>query len=259
MSQMGLSISYKRVLEISTEMKNQILQQFHRDQVVCPTQLRSNVFTTAAVDNIDHNPSSTTAKDSFHGTAISLTQHPCFVGDGTERNLPDVGTESEGTLAAIDDLPTYYTEILSVSDNMKFSQMPEPRIQSLARDGIDQHVQAEQQWLDDTREVIKNERSADKNLDTAWAAFHASRQTEEIRAVCPTVLLPLFQESAHTVAMIKHSLDVIRKSVEHLNPGQCPVITFDQPLFALAKQIQFMWLEDYGEHKLVIMFVGLHI
>ena len=96
-------------------------------------------------------------------------------------------------------------------------------------------------------------------MDTAWAAFHASRQTEEIRAVCPTVLLPLFQESAHTVAMIKHSLDVIRKSVEHLNPGQCPVITFDQPLFALAKQIQFMWPEDYGEHKLVIMFGGLHI
>ena len=33
------------------------------------------------------------------------------------------------------------------------------------------------------------------------------------------------------VAMIKHSLDVISKAVEHLNPGQTPVVTFDQPLY----------------------------
>ena len=36
--------------------------------VVCPPKLRQGLFTTGAVDNIDHNPSSATAKDSFHGT-----------------------------------------------------------------------------------------------------------------------------------------------------------------------------------------------
>lgn len=90
-------------------------------------------------------------------------------------------------------------------------------------------------------------------------AFHASQQTQGIRATCSTVLLPLFHESAHTVAMIKHSLDVISKAVEHLNPGQSPVVTFDQPLYALAKQIQFKWPEKYGENRLVVMFGGLHI
>ena len=45
--------------------------QFEFDSVVCPTKIRSNVFTTFAVDNIDHNPSSYSAKDSWHGTAIS--------------------------------------------------------------------------------------------------------------------------------------------------------------------------------------------
>ena len=30
----------------------------------------------AAVDNIDHNPSAATSKDSFHDTGISLMQHP---------------------------------------------------------------------------------------------------------------------------------------------------------------------------------------
>ena len=53
--------------------------------------------------------------------------------------------------------------------------------------------------------------------------------------------------------MIKHSLDV-SKAVEHLNPGQIPVIRFDQPLYALANQIQFKWPNRYGEDKLVVRF-----
>ena len=37
------------------------------------------------------------------------------------------------------------------------------------------------------------------------------------------------------------------------------MVTFDQHLFALAKQIQWKWPEDYGEHKGVVMFGGLYI
>ena len=70
---LGLSISYDRVLQLSTDLANTVCQQYENDGVVCPPGLRKNVFTTSAVDNIDHNPSSTTARDSFHGTAISLT------------------------------------------------------------------------------------------------------------------------------------------------------------------------------------------
>ena len=33
----------------------------------------------------------------------------------------------------------------------------------------------------------------------------------------------------------------------------------DQPLFALAKQIQWQYLESYGEDKFVVMFGGLHV
>jgi len=54
-------------------------------------------------------------------------------------------------------------------------------------------------------------------------------------------------------------MDVVKNAVEHLNPGQAPVVTFDQPLFALAKQIQWKWPESYGEDQIVVMFGGLHI
>ena len=60
--------------------------------------------------------------------------------------------------------------------------------------------------------------------------------------------------------MIKHNVDVVKSAFEHLNNReQIPVLTFDQPLFALAKQIQWKWPEKYGNEKLVVMFGGLHI
>ena len=41
--------------------------------------------------------------------------------------------------------------------------------------------------------------------------------------------------------MIKHGLDIQRRAIEWLNPGQIPVTTFDQPSFALAKLVQWKW------------------
>ncbi|VDI63255.1 Hypothetical predicted protein [Mytilus galloprovincialis] len=55
---------------------NSICEAFDNENVVVTPTLRSDVFTTAAMDNIDHNPSSTTADKSLHDTAISLFQQP---------------------------------------------------------------------------------------------------------------------------------------------------------------------------------------
>ena len=70
----SLSISYDSVLRLSVEMGNSVCQLFQTEHIVCPPILKSNVFTSSAVDNIDHNPSFTTGKYSFHGTGISLIQ-----------------------------------------------------------------------------------------------------------------------------------------------------------------------------------------
>ena len=69
---LGLSISYTRVLELSTVLGNYVLRQYEEHKVVCPPSLRKNVFATAAMSNIDHNLSYTSAEGSFHGTGISL-------------------------------------------------------------------------------------------------------------------------------------------------------------------------------------------
>ena len=55
--------------------------------------------------------------------------------------------------------------------------------------------------------------------------------------ILPTVT-SVFRDTAHTPAMIKHGMDVIRDATLHVNPGQVPAMTVDQPLYAIAKQIQ---------------------
>ena len=59
--------------------------------------------------------------------------------------------------------------------------------------------------------------------------------------------------------MIRHSMDVVSKAVQSLNPGQVPIITADQPLYTIAKQIQWNWPGTHGKDKFVVMFGALHI
>lgn len=54
-------------------------------------------------------------------------------------------------------------------------------------------------------------------------------------------------------------MDVVKKAVDHLNARHSPVIAFDQPLFALAKIVQWNWSDLYGEKKFVVMMGALHI
>lgn len=52
----GLSISYDRVLEISSQLGEAVVNQYVKEGVVCPPVLMKNLFTLSALDNIDHNP-----------------------------------------------------------------------------------------------------------------------------------------------------------------------------------------------------------
>ena len=53
-------------------------------------------------------------------------------------------------------------------------------------------------------------------------------------------------------------MDIIRRPSWYLNLGQIPIITVDQPLFAIAKQIPWTW-DNYDESQFIIILGGLHI
>lgn len=54
-------------------------------------------------------------------------------------------------------------------------------------------------------------------------------------------------------------MKLVKEAITYINPGQTPVIGMDQPLYALAKQIQWERAETYGESSYVVMMGGLHI
>ena len=112
MNELGLSISYNRVLALSTVMGNSVCTQYETDQVVCPPSLKKNVFTTSALDNIDHNPNSTTAEGSLHGTGISLFQHPTSSQHGVNREKLCIDLCSTKILRL---LPEIYTNVRPVN------------------------------------------------------------------------------------------------------------------------------------------------
>ena len=49
------------------------------------------------------------------------------------------------------------------------------------------------------------------------------------------------------------AMKLAAKVSQYLHPGQCPVITMDQPLYGIAKQIQWTWPDIFGEDKFVVM------
>ena len=72
-----------------------------------------------------------------------------------------------------------------------------------------------------------------------WSAYHAENQQVTVPPPATNVLLPLFTESAHSGAMKRHSMDIVKSSVQHLNPSQTTVIAADQSLYAIAKTLQW--------------------
>ena len=67
-------------------------------------------------------------------------------------------------------------------------------------------------------------------------------------------ILALFYKSSSDTRMVKHGMEI-----DFLNPGQVPVLAVDQPFYTIAKKLQWMFPDEQGELKCVIMMGGLHI
>ncbi len=123
---------------------------------------------------------------------------------------------------------------------------------------IENEILNEKDWLQNKRDILAKDQLQDGDF-ISWAAYHTSKQAPVSHPITINALLLLFYESAQTVVMVRDGMEVVCQAVEHLNPGKTPVLTMDQPLYILAKQIQWQWLNIHGEDHYMIMFGGVHI
>ena len=205
------------------------------------------------MDNLDHNPSSTTAVDAFHGTGTSLFQFPTKADPGESRppvEIPPSGMRQHS-------LPDSYAVVPAIALTATAVNVPALLSRPL-QTCLDEARAKEKRWVEHALTLVeKVELTCGDAL--VWTAYHAGQHSsmDDLPAVC--ALLPLFYEKAATPAMIKHGMDVQRRATEYLNPGQLPVTTFDQPLFALAKLVQWKRPDTHGDSVHVVMFGGLHL
>jgi len=83
--QLGLSVSYDRLMEIEDWLATAVAKRFEEDGCVSPVCLKKGLFSVGALDNLGHNPSSTTVTSSFQGTGISVFKFPTEGNPGQGR------------------------------------------------------------------------------------------------------------------------------------------------------------------------------
>ena len=251
---MGVSISYDRVLDIEERIATAVCEQCEEDGVVSPACLKKGLFTVGAIDNLDYNPSSTTSQSSFHGTGISLFQFPTKDNPGIDRPTRAL-PQSTGRKY---NLPDSYEIVPAVA--LKMNDVAVPKLSCNVEKRQSHYNEAhtkQKSWVDHALGLLAKEDLVNDDK-MVWSVYHALHQLslDDLPSVC--ALLPLFYEKAATPSMIKHGMDVQRQAIAYLNPGQIPVTAFDQPIFAIAKYVQWKWPSTHGEHMHVVMLGGLH-
>ena len=244
------NIRHKKDNETPLPLYIGLMVQFCNDRVVCPTGLQLSTFTCAAIDNIDHNPSSSSSTQSFHGTAISLIQRKSDA-QGISSFLKI--EENEWTKKCTSSLPEWYLQ-LPCTTTKKQPNVPVSNINAFQPPPIHNEPMSDE-WLQMIQTLDLHNLT---NIShTSWAAFHSNRSGSVTKS--HSVLLPLLNESINSPSMVRHCFDILKRTLATINPNQTPVVTCDQPVYATAKQLQWLLPELYGEDKMVVMMGALHI
>ena len=193
----GICVSYDRVMTIRRMIANQVCKNYQKEEgIVYPPTLRERVFTSSAIDNIEHNLSSTTAKSSFHVTSVSIFQHPedregpsPFKVDLSQPNsnarsqFPEAYTESKPTMGGKPNPPKPQPDVI-----LKFPS--QTSVYDVACDWINK--------LSEERDNIKDR--------ATFAAFHAQKCDDTTINKLISHLLPLIPESVNSHATVRHGM-----------------------------------------------------
>ena len=168
--QMGLSVSYVRILQLENQLATSVCEFTKEIGLVCPIQLHHGLFTVGALDNLDHNPSSTTAKDSFHGTGISLFQLPTVSNEGYQQSiitLPSTNTTKKHQL------PEEYTTVPAVVLNKDNIVVPKTSDHTSSVSGHMEEAKVKEKcWLEHGIEFLMKD-ELEKGDAVSWASYHA--------------------------------------------------------------------------------------
>ena len=81
--------------------------------------------------------------------------------------------------------------------------------------------------------------------------FSYGQRKEDVWPRATVGVFPVFYEEASSMAMQKHSMLVVMRATDFVNPGQIPVIVADFPQYMQQKKFQWKFPDEVGESKIV--------
>ena len=132
--------------------------------------LWNGIFTIGALDNLDHNPSSTTASSSFHGTGISVFQLPTAHSPGEKR--PSLVLPPNGTGHALSEKYATVNPVNPVALNTTSVSVPVSQTREIEESCIGNEKRKKKRWVEHSLAKLK-EVSLSSEDTLTWAAYHA--------------------------------------------------------------------------------------
>ena len=116
-------------------------------------------------------------------------------------------------------------------------------------------------WLQHVSEAFADEFLGNSaKIKISWSAYFSDLRISVPKPPAIIALLPMFRDTLHSPAVVKYEMDIIAQITGHVNPGQIPVLTADQPLYAIAKKYNEPGQKKTVKHNnYVLMMSGLHI
>ena len=230
---------------------DQVRKEYQDDALVCPPLLQEGALITTAIDNLDHNPSSVEAESSVHVTTVSIFQHIASSIDMPQKTFDfKPPSQSSNRRKRRVELPTNYTHIQPTREGK-----PEPPkgIQCSSENSVSPKEYAAS-WLDNL--ANPPDIGEDNANAVSFSAFFSRSCTDEV-VKTSSHLLPMIPEPVDSPATVRHATKQIKMITDRLNPGQPAVITGDQPVYAIGKQVQWMFPNEFKD---VVWLLGpLHI
>ena len=254
----GLSIGPKRVRGIKLGLARAVCKRAKEESVLVPTNMKKGVFVTGDVDNLDHRKTSNLSNKEFHGTAITMTNHLSVENMGVGRD-PIVIDHSDTSKPQ---LPDEYSQIphVDLGNDAQYCRSEHAYAITPLNDIIHEAQMQEELWISHVQNAINKDGFEPGDTPIMWSGYSSYHLDDD--SIKPTAVigtLPLFSLKASSPSMIKHAMELLKKNTEFLNPGQTPVMGMDQPLYAIGKQLQWIYPDTLGEGSYFLKLGDLHI
>ena len=259
--QTGLCASYDHVLHVTKGISDNLVRKFKTHGIFAPGELKRDVFTMVAKDNVDHNAMSSITTKHFHGANMTVMQTPTPGKTGTNiSNVEETTVDTSDTPESIENTAANGLNSLATKEKLKMKRIePIPKecteppyvyfpklVDGLyavpcpvadskydANDMDDKGVSNEITWLDTVASSLSSQ-----SIDP-WSKHHSNlkRQVPDLPGIY--TIVPLMNAAVHTLQTQHHCMQYIKRSVNFFNHGQTPVDMCDQPVYALTKEIHY--------------------